>query len=82
MRSQTLALCLMLSSLLLTGCGGVEVVETRLKVPGHLLTCQAEPEPPIEMTGQAVAGFIVDLAEAGEDCRRRLGAVQRILDGQ
>lgn len=48
--------------------------------PAALLTCAPSPEPPERITTQRdVAGFIVDLYAAGDDCRSKLGAVATYL---
>jgi hypothetical protein len=48
-------------------------------VPLPLLTCASQPASPTEGTQRDVALYIVDLAEAGADCRTKLGSVRRIL---
>lgn len=71
---------LLLSGLLLTGCGAGPPVLVRQSVPAALLACQAQPEPPVSpFDDQALALWIVDLASAGEDCRARLGAVKGLV---
>lgn len=37
------------------------------------------PAPVDKMTNKQAARYIVELADAGEDCRYKLGAVSRIL---
>ncbi|MFS0771022.1 hypothetical protein [Sphingomonas sp. 1P08PE] len=37
--------------------------------PADRLACAAEPAVPTELTDASVAGYIVDLRGAGEDCR-------------
>jgi hypothetical protein len=69
----------------LTGCAAttdpeVRVVEVRPEVPASLLSCQPEPEPPESGTQRDVARFVLDLAEAGADCRGKLNAVRGMLD--
>jgi len=70
----------------LTGCAettdpGMRVVEVRPEVPSSLLSCQPAPEPPPPESGtqRDVARFVLDLAEAGADCRGKLGAVRGLL---
>lgn len=48
-------------------------------VPDQLLTCQPEPTPPATGTQRGVAHYVLDLAEAGDDCRTKLGAVRSIV---
>jgi hypothetical protein len=47
-----------------------------------MLVCQAEPRPPLARSDAALAGYLVDLAAAGSDCRRKLGAVADLLTDQ
>lgn len=51
-------------------------------VPPALLTCLPEPlaPDPSTATQRDVAIFLFDLAEAGQDCRRKLGVTRRLLD--
>jgi hypothetical protein len=48
-------------------------------VPDQLLTCRAEPVPPATGTQRKVALYVIDLVDAGADCRSKLGAVRSIL---
>lgn len=51
-----------------------------LVVPPTLLRCQPAPPVPAVADGDAaLAGFLLSLAEAGEDCRTRLRLVQEIV---
>ena len=54
---------------------GKDVVVQRVPVPERLLSCKAEPAPPAEDTDKAVAGYLVDLIEAGADCRSKVRAI-------
>jgi hypothetical protein len=58
---------------ILAGCA------TTSTIPTSLLTCADHPPSPAAETQQAVGLFIIDLAEAGADCRSKLGAVRRLL---
>jgi hypothetical protein len=49
------------------------------EVPDTLLVCAPEPVPGNLDKQSKVAEYIVDLSDAGEDCRSKLGAVSRIL---
>lgn len=78
-----LPLCLLAP---LTGCGGaaeqkvVTVIQREKQdVPADLRTCAAEPVAPAAETQRTVARYVVDLADAGEDCRSKLNALNRIL---
>jgi len=54
-------------------------------VPDHLLTCMPEPAPPARPAPgkprdpKASAHWTLDLADAGRDCRTKLGKVRGIL---
>ena len=63
-----------LSALFCVSCGK-DVVVQRVPVPERLLSCKAEPPPPAEDTDKAVAGYLVDLIEAGADCRSKVRAI-------
>lgn len=66
-----------LCALLSTGCA---VAPPPPVLPSALLTCRAAPEPPGPGAGDVALGvWIVDLAEAGEDCRARLREVRGIV---
>lgn len=72
---------LVLLGLILGGCAkpspAIEVAGPT--VPDQLLTCRDEPTPPATGTQRAVALYVIDLAEAGDDCRAKLGAVRSIV---
>ena len=52
----------------------------RLAVPSSLLVCQAQPEPPARLNGDAdLAYYIMDLAAAGGDCRGKVDALRGLL---
>lgn len=56
------------------------IVEVRPHVAPSLLHCKAEPEPLGPGARQRdVAPYALDLAEAGRDCRRKLGTVAKIV---
>lgn len=48
-------------------------------VPDQLLTCRAEPTPPATGSQRAVALYVIDLADAGDDCRQKLAGVRGIV---
>lgn len=70
---------------LLTGCdlaprlGLTEIRIERPKIDPALLTCRDEPAPPADGTQRDAAAFIVDLREAGADCRANLAGVRAAL---
>ena len=65
---------------LLTGCAGVAPAPrllvqpklVQLTIDPSLFVCADDPAIPADGTQRDVAGYIVDLHEAGEDCRRQL----------
>ena len=73
-----------LSTLLLTACSAdlpplTEVRIERIEIPAVLLTCAPTPAPPPKPRTQGdVARYIVDLWEAGEDCRARVEAIREL----
>ncbi len=51
----------------------------RIEIPAVLLTCAPTPAPPPKPRTQGdVARYIVDLWEAGEDCRARVEAIREL----
>ena len=74
---------LLLSAMQLTACGASlpHVIQApRLVVPDSLTTCQAQPEPPADPYGdKELASWILDLADAGQDCRDKLATVKGLV---
>ena len=68
------ALIALLSVLLLTGCAQPKVV-----VPASLLQCQAQPGLDDVMDDHAVARWMLDTVDAGEDCRAKLRLVRALV---
>ena len=58
-----------------TGCEK-QIVAKRIPVPERWLTCADQPPPPAGNTDKDVAGFIVALISAGEDCRSNVAAIR------
>ena len=83
-RHPTLALAASLTALFVTACADSlpETVRTeRLSIPASLLGCREQPEPPPDdADDRAVATWIGDLADAGEDCRQRLARVAELVN--
>jgi len=52
-----------------------------LSVPASLLRCASRPVPPMGGTQRAVAGYVVDLADAHADCQSKLGRVRGLVEG-
>ena len=63
-----------IAAMALAGCA------TTGQVPPSLLTCADQPVAPAAQVQRDVALYIVDVAEAGADCRSKLSAVRRILE--
>jgi len=74
--SRAPVLVLLLCAPLWMGCANAP---PQLVVPPSLLACRAEPPVPPAPDDQVLARWILDLAEAGEDCRARLVAVKEIV---
>jgi hypothetical protein len=68
------ALIALLSVLLLTGCA-----QPKVAVPASLLQCQAQPGLNDVMDDHAVARWILDTVDAGEDCRAKLRLVRGLV---
>ncbi len=73
---------LLFSLLLLTACGAngeqpprviTELKVERIRLPADLLSCENAPSvPQAPVTQRVLAGYVVDLAMAGDDCRKKL----------
>lgn len=78
----------LLMSLLISGCAhkpAVEIVtkvETRqIQVPEALLSCMPEPQArEVWKSQKQVALYLIQVSEAGDDCRQKLDGVKKILD--
>ncbi len=59
----------------------VSIAEIETRIPRELLSCKAEPIPPPKATRTKgnTAAWIVDLADAGRDCRDKLRAVCQVV---
>jgi len=44
-----------------------------------LLKCSAEPTPPVIQNDTELTDWILDLSQAGQDCRDKLNAVSGIV---
>lgn len=67
---------------LLLGCAGETpaVRVERVEVPPSLLTCAARPAVPELLRSDAdLAVLLLDMDEAGEDCRSRLARVRELV---
>jgi hypothetical protein len=68
------ALIAALCGLLLTGCA-----QPKVAVPASLLECQAQPGLDDVMDDHAVARWMLDTVDAGEDCRAKLRLVRGLV---
>lgn len=59
----------------LTNCGTTPVVVEN-RIPTELLTCADEPAPGSMNSQKDVAHFIIDLRNAGQDCRDKVNAIR------
>ncbi|TAX58906.1 hypothetical protein ELI02_02070 [Rhizobium leguminosarum] len=87
-RAMTAASFLMIV-VILTSCQTTEprvinqVQVQKIEVPGSLLTCSAEPVcGSVTVSVKDLMRFADQLAKAGADCRSKLDAVKRIVEGQ
>jgi type IV pilus biogenesis protein CpaD/CtpE len=68
------ALIALLSALLLMGCARPKVA-----VPASLLQCQPQPALELAMDDHAIARWLLDVVDAGEDCRAKLRLVRGLV---
>ena len=74
-----LALPALLCAISLTGCAGHPVLSPRQNLPADWLVCKPQPAPGEIVSDAGVANFILDLADAGAECREHLSAVKQAL---
>lgn len=72
---QLLALIALLFALSLTGCAKAPAVT----VPDSLLVCRDEPRLAGQINDPLLGEFIIDLVDAGADCRGKLRAVRGLV---
>jgi hypothetical protein len=68
------ALIALLSVLFLMGCA-----QPRVAVPASLLQCQPQPALELTLDDHAVARWMLDTVDAGEDCRAKLRLVRGLV---
>ncbi|WP_424140761.1 Rz1-like lysis system protein LysC [Roseomonas chloroacetimidivorans] len=72
--------------LLLSAACAAPVTQVRvqpLSLPAGLLACLPQPEPPPDSADDAdLASWVLDLAEAGADCRAKLDRVRDLVAAQ
>jgi hypothetical protein len=71
---------MMLSALLLAGCATkpvpARIVTVTPEIPPDLLTCSPAPAVPVATRQAQVADYIVNLWQAGQDCRAHVQAIK------
>ena len=77
-----LAPAALLSVLLYAACSSPPVVALQPKesLPPAMWQCQPEPPRPSLGTDADLAGWIVDLAYAGRDCRQKLAGAKAVVE--
>lgn len=75
---KTMGLLLLSCATLLTACAGADRV-TVAAPPADMLSCAPAPVVPDAVTQRAVAAYVIDLWDGGEDCRQRLGVVRELF---
>jgi hypothetical protein len=68
------ALIALLSVLFLMGCA-----QPKVAVPASLLQCQPQPALELTLDDHAVARWMLDTVDAGEDCRGKLRLVRGLV---
>ena len=78
LRKPTTLLSLLSCATLLTACAGADRTVVAAP-PDEMLTCAPSPEVPTADSQRAVAEYVVELWDAGEDCRQHLAAVRQLF---
>lgn len=74
---------LILAASVLSGCATAPTISERPlrdRIPPSLLQCAPAPTPGDLARQSDVAAYVVDLGAAGEDCRRKVGGIKRIVE--
>lgn len=77
-KKQIHALIVLLFGMLLQGCATTIPQQAPLTIPANMLLCQEAPQVPNEPTDKDLAYYILDLSNAGSDCREKLHAIKNI----
>jgi|GEM_PF-4234901 len=75
------ALPALLSVLALTACAPAAPQPQALSLAPSLLACREEPPVAEFPNDAAFMGWVLDVIEAGEDCRGRLARVREMIGG-
>lgn len=85
-RFMFVAAILMIVALALSGCASSTIVRPdtplRERIPASLLTCADRPSAGSLDRQSDVAKYVVELDQAGEDCRRKVRAVGQIVEAE
>ena len=84
MRFLMVVVLAMLLNLSLTGCELLTKTITKVEylekpVNPALLYCKGEPLLPVKITDKTVAFWIIDLKDAGDDCRGKLESLRKSI---
>lgn len=71
----------LLCALALTACAPAAPPPPALSLAPSLLVCRGEPPVADFPNDAAFMGWVLDLVEAGEDCRQRLARVREVVGG-
>ncbi len=77
----------LLFSLFLTGCSMLEqkvitkIEYKRQHIDPSLLSCADEPPLPVKITDKNVALYVLELKDAGDDCRGKVRAIDKLNSG-
>lgn len=66
--------------LALIGCAPAKRPAPALTLAPSLLTCRDEPPVPVMTADADLMAFLLDVIEAGEDCRTRLTRVRELVN--
>lgn len=79
-KKQIHALLALPLGMFLTGCATTIPQQAPLTIPSNMLLCQAAPQVPNNPTDKDLAYYILDLSNAGDDCRDKLQAIKNIKE--
>lgn len=68
--------------LALIACAPAKRPAPAISLAPSLLNCRDEPPVPAMTTDADLMGFLLDVIEAGEDCRTRLARVREIFEAR
>jgi hypothetical protein len=68
--------------LALIGCAPAKRPAPAISLAPSLLNCRDEPPVPAMTSDADLMGFLLDVIEAGDDCRTRLARVREIFEAR